>query len=278
MNEATALMQTVAGGSRNREAVSELARVSDGIIAALRRAVPFLAKPGMTVSYDGTAALPLANALSKFEGPRYVIPFACSRGGSQGSLSFDKNAISVLMDGAFGGTGKTPASLEGERLSSAQNAFMSRMSGSILTTIGEVLDTQLGIRVVAKHGDKVTMNAVPLVSTFRIGAQEHLGSILLALATDAVYVPQDTAIVVEEIGDQSIPNLISEVMVDLVVELGRLKTPLRRLEELQIGDILSVDTRVSGPVTVCSDGRPLFHGHPTSDAGRISIRLSELEQ
>jgi flagellar motor switch protein FliM len=66
---------------------------------------------------------------------------------------------------------------------------------------------------------------------------------------------------------------LSEVCVDVVAELGRMKLGLRRVLALQVGEVLRLATAIDDPICLRVAGVPKLVGAPVISRGQISVEV-----
>jgi flagellar motor switch protein FliM len=91
-----------------------------------------------------------------------------------------------------------------------------------------------------------------------------LESIVEKLGTDAVLRVEPGA------ARETMAKTVKGVPLDMAVQLGEARLPLRQLLELQTGDVIPLMTRLGEPAIIPVQGRPKFAGH----VGRIGNRLA----
>jgi flagellar motor switch protein FliM len=69
------------------------------------------------------------------------------------------------------------------------------------------------------------------------------------------------------------PQIVQEVPVLIVAELGRLKVGLRSLLELQVGQVLRLSTAVDDPVRIEVEGLKKFFGSPVVSRGQLAVEI-----
>jgi len=69
-------------------------------------------------------------------------------------------------------------------------------------------------------------------------------------------------------------SVVSKAVVPLAINLGTAMLPVRELVNLQVGDIIELDTSVSGQVNVLVGDAPKFLAHPGKVNERTAIQIS----
>jgi flagellar motor switch protein FliM len=65
------------------------------------------------------------------------------------------------------------------------------------------------------------------------------------------------------------------VLVDVTVDLGTARLALRRVLDLAVGDLVSLDVGRDGPAVVRVAGDARFHGAPGIQGGNNAVRITE---
>lgn len=71
-------------------------------------------------------------------------------------------------------------------------------------------------------------------------------------------------------------QVIDELEVELVVELGRVELSLAELSRLGVGDVLALGQPLGGGVDVWAGGRRIGRGELVDVDGETGVRLTEL--
>lgn len=271
----TGLLEVSNGGERVRRAIAAAEESSPALTAAVRRAIPFIAKRSGEVFFEGAHAVSMHEAVRGMESPGYVLPFRAKPTDSLGFIGFDGPAIALLLDGMLGGGGEGIPTLTAGRLSPAQQAFMARVGGGVLAAYADVL-RPVGVDISKFDGELGTDNVSAIVSATEVHASGYMGKIIFVLGTSAALAAAKSEHE-EEVkpGDAAIPGILGNVEVELAAELGRTRMSLRDVAKLTVGSTILVETALGGRVTVRAAGKALFTGEPSQEEGRVVIRIKE---
>jgi flagellar motor switch protein FliM len=77
----------------------------------------------------------------------------------------------------------------------------------------------------------------------------------------------------EEANDPRMSEAITEVPVEVVAELGRVRLGLRRVLSLEVGQVLRLTTAVDDPIIVRVAGVEKFRGAPVISRGQLSVEI-----
>lgn len=271
-----ALAMLVPPDGRVRHATAAFDRHAPAVLAALRRALPFLARSGVEVAAEPARIESAAELVASHASPGLVVDLVTAPGGTRALLTADAAAIGIILEGMLGGGVDAIATAPVDRLTTARRALATRALDAVRVELSTSLAHGLGLTfdAVPRSADEPA-DGRPVAVTAVVHAFGLEGRITLALASEAVAArlthPEPTATE----GDARIANVLGEVELDLVIELGRLRVPLARLASLSVGDTLRLDVPVDGAVTVRVTGTPLFSAQPTTVGRQIAVRIVE---
>lgn len=276
----TKLLRVVSDGTRVRRAAGRLEDVHDALGTALRRAVPFLGRRGSRVRVTAAAPEPLDEALESMPRPWFVLPITCAPSTAPGALAFDGDAVALILDGLLGGDGQSPPALSPDGLTGAQAALVSRVGAGIVSGFSEVL-TRVGVTIAvespaatARRRDAgAAEHAVPIVVRIEFG-DNSVGRLMLAIPKDALAVRQVAFEPKPKGQDPRVVDVVRNVEVELVAELGARTMKLSELARLAVGDTLRFPTRVDGTAKVRVGEKVLFTARPTAQNGQIALKIA----
>ncbi len=266
MSSPSGLLRLGITGERSRRAQEILGRASPELVAALRRALPFLTRKRVaTVAAPPRAAL-FSELGSAVPNMAFSTSFVAGPAGARGLLAMDTAGLSRILDGVLGGGGAPVDALTGGLLSSAQAALAARVSGGILGAFAQVLRSGLGlaIEVTAGPTDPPDAGACVVLSLAMGGG----GIVALVLPLSVL---NDGAVSVES--DGRIAAAMEDVEIDVVVELGKVRVPLSALSALAVGDVLQLPLSLDDRARVCAGGAVLFRGRPTAIGLTIGVAI-----
>lgn len=87
--------------------------------------------------------------------------------------------------------------------------------------------------------------------------------------------PSDAGTTVDGPWAGRLRDRLLDVPVDVTVELGTARLPLRRVLDLAVGDLMPLDVGRDGPAIVRVAGAPRFYGAPGVQGGSNAVRISE---
>jgi flagellar motor switch protein FliM len=263
-------------GERVRRASSVLEREATQLAAALRRAVPFLARRGVPVTLSYARATPISELVADLPRPLYAMPLIADPSGGRGALVLDANAIAVFLDGALGGNGTSLPALNEGGLTSAQSALMARLARGIVPAFSDVLSARAGVRLRAAAPDagEAEMEGALIACALEFAVESNVARVILLLPKESLLPAADESDAPPaRTADRRVEAVLDDVELEVVAELGRVPMKLSDAACLRVGDTLRLDLLVGAPVTVRADGRALMKGRPSTSGGRIVVRI-----
>ncbi|MSP25127.1 MAG: flagellar motor switch protein FliM [Myxococcales bacterium] len=304
----TLIALTSGGGSALAE--ETLRRAGTALAQNLRRGVPVLGKRRAVV-IPGEPSTVLASDFGKdLDGPVFVAPLAAEPGGSRAMLAVDASTIALLFEGALGGDGADPPQLNPKGLTAPQRAFMDRIAGGIVQSLGSALARHVGLsltKLAPQTGNERSADGALVQLPLHIREQALsapasqpggfglddfdspspaantsdepqegalIGTILLAVSKTALNAARaaNTQKRAEGI-DPRVAATVREVLVQVVVELGRVRMTLGKIGALRVGDTLRLDVPVNGDVDVRVENQVLFTGQPTTVGTQLAVQI-----
>ena len=77
-------------------------------------------------------------------------------------------------------------------------------------------------------------------------------------------------------GEMRDMRLLADVQVELAVELGRVRLPLRDLLSLDVGSVVELDRSAESPVDVLVNGTLVAHGEVVVIDGEFGVRITNI--
>ena len=269
-------------GGRGRAACARVAGLAPELANALRRAVPFLARKRVVLRAEQTLCVPFAQ-LASDETIAHATAFAArtvtasagtrsntsiaSAASVRGLVLFDDAALARILDGVLGGDGGATAS--SGRPTSAQSALASRVAASILKALGDVMAARLGLVVEPTTSKDVDAGAAVVLPL----AIEGGGRVLLAFPLSAIARDEESTEPAHV--DSGLAAAMTEVELDVVAELGKVRLPLEAIARLAVGDVIRLSLPLDERARVCAGGATLFHGRPTASGHVVAVAIEQ---
>lgn len=265
MSAPSELARLGTSGERSRRAQETLARASSELLAALRRALPFVARKRISVVAAPPRTKLFTEIASTIPNLAFSTAFSLRRSG-RGLLAVDAVGIARILDGALGGGDPIEGEVSEGPLSSARLALANKVAAALLAGFGEALRARLSIEIdpTPASGAPPETGACAAISFTMAGG----GHIVLALPLAALVEGDHTTE-----GDGAMAAAIEDVEIDVVAELGKVRVPLSALSALAVGDVLTLPLAIDDRARVSAGKIVLFRGRPTAVGTTIGIQI-----
>lgn len=269
------------GRERNlRQAMSTLSRIANAFARSARRTLPFLV-------WRKSRLVPQSVAISAAPGEsqddeRIALHALLQEEGGQAWALVSLNDISLglILEGSLGALESKGNFSFGRELTLAQRA----LSGRLLRALAE--DLRVALRAETETGPMhCTVFSTPRDSEDHQPGQDGLSvdclvegvpGALITIAVQAAALEgasRDGDNEEEPQGDPRMHQIVQEVPVDVVAELGRLTLGLRSVLSLEVGQVLRLSTAVDDPVRVDVGGLKKFTGVPVVSRGQLAVEI-----
>jgi flagellar motor switch protein FliM len=259
-------------GGRGRAACARVAEVGPKLAAALRRAVPFLSRRRVPVTAEAPRCVPFAELATDgtlvHASAFLVRPIGNTSPGTagvRGLVLFDEIALGRVLDGVLGGDGS--ASATAPPPTSAQGALASRVTGSMLRAFSDVLAGSLALAIETTASKEVEAGAAVVLPLAIHGGGKVFVAIPLSTITQDEEATEPTRL------DSGIAAAMTEVELDVVVELGKVRLPLEAIARLAVGDVIRLSLPLDERARVSAGGATLFHGRPTASGHVVAVAI-----
>ncbi len=203
----------------------------------------------------------------------------------------ESRLIFNLVDCLFGGNGKSHYKIEGREFTPIEGRVIRRILKSALGDLNEAWNpaVQVDFEFVRSEMNPQFAGIVPpsdlvIVVRFELELEQVIGQIILCIPystiepirsiLNASY--QSDQLEVDQAWITRLKARLSEVGVELKVELGTTSIKGHELLQLNVGDVIILDHEVKKPVTVLVQGVPKFRAIPGKSRGNRSVRILEL--
>lgn len=263
-------------GGRGRAACAKVAELAAELSAGLRRAVPFLsrrrvvvsAEPARCVAFADLASDPQIVHASAFTIKPVGSAPAAQSATMRGLILFDDCALSRILDGVLGGDGNPSSTASSP--TSAQSALASRVTGTMLRAFGDVLSARLLLAVESTNAKDIAAgSAVVLPLVMEGGGKVILAIPLAAIAQDEEGPDADHV-------DSGIAAAMTDVELDVVAELGKVRLPLETIARLAVGDVLRLSLPLDARASISAGGATLYYGRPTASGHVVGVEIERL--
>jgi flagellar motor switch protein FliM len=271
------LGEAVENGAQKR-ALSSLDDRGESIAAAIRRSVPVFIRKGIEVAVEPTKVGKARDLYDELQGPVFYVPLVTDPGGSRAMLCYEGAAAGFLLEAALGALIDETAEVEvPTALTGPQVAVLNRLTDSVVKAVSDAL-AGVGLRLRRLPPAPVPDNDGELAAlTFSIARREDR-RVLLAISRDALASAGITGFQPasrKPNTDNRVARVLSQVELDLVVELGRVRRTLAMIDGLRVGDVLRLDAPAREPLSVRVQGRPILRAQPTVSGTQLAVQVTD---
>jgi len=258
-----------------------MAHVAQRFARGARKTLPFLVKRRARLVPEPVCIVDLGAERVVERGPVYEILLEAEDGPAWACLSLGPEALSVMLEGALGGSEKNASSGIGADLTLAQAALVGKLARRLAQDFADAVKGQVGItlRILTARSipagderDAAFADGLRAECAFEgIAGDARISIAMGAEALESAANDQDAE--EEETNDPRMVEAILEVPVEVVAELGRVRLGLRRVLSLEVGQVLRLATAVDDPVIVRIGGVEKFRGAPVISRGQLSVEI-----
>ena len=262
-------------------AMYAMSHVAQRFARGARKTLPFLVKRRARLVPEPVCIVDLGAERVVERGPVYEVLLEAEDGPAWACLSLGPEALSVMLEGALGGSEKNASSGIGADLTLAQAALVGKLARRLAQDFADAVKSEVGITLRATSarsipaGDERDANfADGLRAECAFEGIAGDARISIAMGAEALEsASKDQSDEGEEANDPRMEEAICEVPVEVVAELGRVRLGLRRVLSLEVGQVLRLATAVDDPVIVRIGGVEKFRGAPVISRGQVSVEI-----
>jgi flagellar motor switch protein FliM len=262
-------------------AMYAMSHVAQRFARGARKTLPFLVKRKARLVPEPVCIVDLGAERVVERGPVFEILLEAEDGPAWACLSLGPEALSVMLEGALGGSEKNASSGIGADLTLAQAALVGKLARRLAQDFADAVKSEVGIslRITTARsipaGDERDANfADGLRAECAFEGIAGDARISIAMGAEALEsASKDQSDEGEEANDPRMEEAIYEVPVEVVAELGRVRLGLRRVLSLEVGQVLRLATAVDDPVIVRIGGVQKFRGAPVISRGQVSVEI-----
>lgn len=271
-------LDLLARETHSEAAIGAMDRIAATFARGARRSMPFLLRYRAKVVPMHVELVKKSRTLFS---PEDALSYATFVGGSDvtawAGVGLDEGAIGLVLEGALGGRGGAPPQL-GPSLTSAQRALVSRIASSLAGDLATSCSEELRMLLSSDKGRKPMANGDPFPTALRVrcaieGAPAD-ASVIVAVSAEAIEnAARNQQTAADVASDPRIGDVIPDVPLDMVAELGRVMLGLRHVLSLQVGDVVRLKTAADDPVLVRVGGVAKFSAVPVTSRGQIAVEI-----
>lgn len=276
MKDPSAPSKMLGATAQSVESNRLLARVDSlgtDLANSVRRAVPFLLRRGIPVKVQPARIGSYESLVSTKGHPSFVQCYPVNGDTRHVALVVNPSASAFLLEGSLGGNPDDDPPAPVELMTAPQRALLSRMAETMMRSLSEGFRS-VGIAFSTESKGAISNKTECVEIEFVIGATS--GTVLcLILPRELFHAAKqvDAPNASETLRRNGL--VLSEVEIELVVELGRARRRIDTLSKLQVGEILRLDVPVRAPVRIRVQGQELFRGKPMVSGTQLSVGILE---
>jgi flagellar motor switch protein FliM len=277
-------------------AMYAMSHVAQRFARGARKTLPFLVKRRARLVPEPVCIVDLGAERVVERGPVFEILLEADEGPAWACLTLGPEALSVMLEGALGGSEKNASSGIGADLTLAQAALVGKLARRLAEDFAEAVKSEVGIALRATSArsipagderDAAFADGLRAECAFEGIVGDARIAIAMGAGGGASAPPQPRAPGAEalesaskeqgdegeESSDPRMAEAMQEVPVEVVAELGRVRLGLRRVLSLEVGQVLRLATAVDDPVIVRVAGVEKFRGAPVISRGQLSVEI-----
>lgn len=262
-----------------RAAMQAMAHVAHNFCRAARRALPFLVRRRARLLPDPVSIVETTGSAEA--GPIYEVLLGADEGPAWGRLALNVNGLALILEGALGGQEGLAAATLGRELTLAQRALVGRIAKTLAEDFAQAIVAEVGLTLgivsayaVAAGESAESPGTDGLSVDCRFEGCQNDAAIVITVSAEALEAAAKENVEEEPSnGDPRMAEVLTDVLVELVVELGTVELGLRRLLALKPGQVLRMPAALDDPVVVKVAGVTKFRGAPVVSRGQLAVEL-----
>ncbi len=203
-------------------------------------------------------------------------------------LVIDGRLVFAFVDTFFGGRGGTHVKLEGRGFTTIENKIVQKIVRIILSDLQRAWADIHPVEMAHERSEMdpqfasiVSANDMAVVVRFKVDLHNAAGSIALCIPFSTIEPIREQLQSSYKSGRfeadmrwrRYLERKIREAAVTLGCRLGSAQISGRDLQKLKVGDVIALDQREDGPITLRVEGVPLFTGYPGANNSNRAIRI-----
>ena len=267
-----------------------LEEVYDKLAGLMSATFSALLQKSIEVEFASSEMVKYSDCISAFSNPTSFSMFTMEPLIGSAMLSIEPRLVYSLIDCMFGGGGKPTERMREFTL--IEQRMMRKFTLELLTNLEAAWNIVEPIQVVLKRSETkpefvhlASPNEIIVVIVFSVRSQEFTGNLHICIPylmlepikekLSAKYLRQKE---LEHNWSEQLETLLQEIPVTLVAELGISIRSVRNLLDLQIDDVIQLNTGPEDLVTLTVDNIPKFNGFPGIIKGNRAVEIAALQR
>lgn len=238
-----------------------------------KRSMPFLSR------YRASLVPSLPGIMSKQEvgraggdPPNHAVLLSTGGDGWLGVWA-NSAAITVILEGALGGSALFDSAPLQPELSAAQRALVARVTQNLAQDLVSAVEEQTGSAVRGQPAGKRPIASDGMYVVCEVENLTIPATIIIAVSSELLSQAVATQTPVRSEHNPEMLKALKNVEVELVAELGRTTMSLRDAVSLAVGDVLRLDSIDDDCILVRVEGAPKYRAVPVTSRGQMAVEI-----
>ena len=271
-----------------RDQFSALEQVYDKFATLLNTALSSSLQRSLEIEFVSSELVKYEECISAFSSPSSFVVFKLEPLIGNALLAMEPGLVFSLIDCMFGGTGRPTGRIR--EFTMIEQRMIKKVSSEILDCLEQawqiVQPTKIELKIIEtkpEYVHLVSLNDLMVVIIFSIKGKEFSGNIHLCMSY-LMLEPIKEKLSSKYLREKDIANtwsteirtLLKNTPVDLTAELGRTTQSIRSLLDLQVDDVLQLNTGPEDLIRLTIDNVPKYLGYPGIIKGNRAVEIAEL--
>ena len=271
-----------------RDQFSALEQVYDKFATLLNTALSSALQRSLEIEFVSSELVKYEECISAFSSPSSFVVFKIEPLIGNSLLAMEPGLVFSLIDCMFGGTGRPTGNVR--EFTMIEQRMIKKVSSEILDCLEQAWQivqptkiTPKKIETKPEYVHLVSLNDLMVVIIFSIKGKEFSGNMHLCMSY-LMLEPIKEKLSSKYLREKDIANtwskeirtLLKNTPVDLTAELGRTTQSIRSLLNLQVDDVLQLNTGPEDLIRLTIDNVPKYLGYPGIIKGNRAVEIAEL--
>ncbi|MBW1767432.1 MAG: flagellar motor switch protein FliM [Deltaproteobacteria bacterium] len=266
-----------------------LGEICDRFAAFLRTSLSSTLQRKIDVKFVSSDIVNFEVFMEKFSNPTDFTLFNMDPLIGSGMFAIEPSLVFPLIDCMFGGSGK-PLENTRDEFTILELRMMQKVANELLDCFQkawkDIYPLELSFNKIETKPEfihLVGLNELTVIIVFALNAREFSGNIHLCISNLMLEPIKDklsSKYLRERDGEnkwmQEIKELVSQAQITITGELGRATFNIKEILNLQVNDVISLNTGPKDPVIVTIEEVPKYHGFPGIYKGNSSVKITEM--
>ncbi len=265
-----------------------LEEVYDKLADLLHNSLTSFFRKSIDVKFVSTEMVKFREFLESFSNPTSFNIFTMEPLIGLSLLAIEPGLVFSLIDCMFGGNGKSIAQVREFTL--IEQRMMRKFAVEALNNLEKAMDVIHSVQISLKKSETkpefvyvLAPNDLVIVVILSVKADTFSGNIHLCLPY-LMFEPIKDKLSsrylrdkdIEDVFGAQIQNLLKDINIAVIAELGRIGYTIRDILNLREGDILKLNTGPQDPITINVEGIPKYQGVPGVVKGNRAVQVTRL--